>query len=74
MGPAVEPLNQNYGSTCSGITRNIELGIESVVTSPSLNQSLRRTYSVGIRNTTRRAAAMKGKLNLVKGGNKKLTV
>ena len=36
--------------------------------------SSRRTYNGGIRNTPRRAAAMKGKLNLVKGGIKKLTV
>ena len=78
MGQSVEnvetysPLNRNYGSTCSGSIRNNDLRVENVVASPSLNQSLRRTYSGGIRNTPRRSAAMKGKLNLVKGGNKKI--
>ena len=78
LGQSVEnvetysPLNRNYGSTCNGSMRINDLGVENVVTSPTLNQSLRRTNSGGIRNTPRRSAAMKGKLNLVKGGNKKI--
>ena len=46
--------------------------VENVVATSNSNQSLRRTISGGIRNTPRRAASMKRKKNLVRGGNKKV--
>lgn len=68
----LDGLNETQDNTEEPPQTSNEHFAENVFATSNVNQSLRRTFSGGIRNTPRRAASMKGKSNLVRGGNKKV--